>query len=139
VCCAGNGSAHESPAGSQHVTERLSLLVVLLLLQVMRLHALSVRKVPANPLTPAATPPPAADAAAADPAAAAAAPAWASAAPGLRASVLSLLGGPLAGDELAAEYLLLTCLSSVSVWAAADWVVGMECMCSAQFAGLQRP
>jgi hypothetical protein len=75
----------------------------------MRLHALSIRKIPANPLAPLL-----AAAAAADPAAAAAAPAWASAAPGFRQKVLELLGGPLAGDELAAEYLLLTCLSSVS-------------------------
>jgi hypothetical protein len=73
--------------------------------QVMRLHAVSIKKVPANPLAPKPSP-----AAAAAPAAAA----WSSAAPELRQHVLSLLSGPLAGDELAAEYLLLTCLSSVS-------------------------
>jgi len=85
---------------------------VLPCVQVLRLHALSIRKVPANPLTPPAAA--AADTAAADtPAAAAVSPVWCAAAPRLRCEVLSLLGAPLAGDELAAEYLLLTCLSSV--------------------------
>jgi hypothetical protein len=82
--------------------------------QVMRLHALCIRKVPAHPMEPAA----AAALPAAAPAAAAAAgavPAWVSAAPDLRQKALGLLAGPLSGDELAAEYLLLTCLSSVRV------------------------
>ena len=82
--------------------------------QVMRLHAVAIKKVPANPLAPKPSPAAAAAGApAAVPAAAAAAAAWSSAAPELRQQVLSLLSGPLAGDELAAEYLLLTCLSSV--------------------------
>jgi hypothetical protein len=80
--------------------------------------------VPAHPMAPAAAP--AAPAAAA--AAATAVPAWVSAAPELRQKALALLAGPLAGDELAAEYLLLACLSSVRV--GVDTVIARQgCVC----------
>ncbi|KAF8065729.1 alpha-mannosidase [Scenedesmus sp. PABB004] len=64
--------------------------------QVLRLHALTIRKVAPNP-------------AAANPERALALPPAAQL-PALRAAALSLLAAPLAGDELAAEYLLLASL-----------------------------
>jgi hypothetical protein len=80
--------------------------------QVLRVHALCCTKVPANPLTPLPAPAPAADLARAL-SAAPLPPTEQQRASLLRGQVLSLLSTAVGGDDLAAEYLLLTCLGTV--------------------------
>lgn len=112
LCC----SALLAPPAISRKHDMQHFCTVPRMLQVMRLHALVIRKLPV--LTPAIG-----GALNAAQQAAAGQP-WPRSVPGhlsaqlplLRERALSLLAAPLAGDVLAAEYLLLAALGSVS-WA----------------------
>jgi hypothetical protein len=93
--------------------------VLLVVLQVMRVHALAIRKLPPLTTTNSSSSSSNPGAAAAPQQQPAALPKslpghLAAHLPLLRQRALSLLAAPLAGDMLAAEYLLLSALGSVS-------------------------